>query len=277
VGHKSRLEDTHTNFMTERIINTAALAGYYVLVYQVRDLGGREERKKISDMFSQCRIDAGVFVGFPNSCDLIEDLVGRGFVAGVFNQHLPGAGEPNRILVQLDYSGINELVDYAAGLGHRDIMFLSGDMVRQSGVDIFQVFRQGMARNGLTVREDLILSAGEFTKTHAAAAFASFMEGRRPMPSCIICANDTMAFGVLDVLRLHGLRVPDDVSIIGSDDILVSQYFDPPLTTMAYDFDEMMKTLTAKVMEYVEHPFGEQFIATYSGRIVVRDSCRRNG
>lgn len=276
-GPKSRLEDTHINFMTERIINTAIAAKYYVLVYQVSDPACKEERKKIVDMFRQNRIDGGIFMGFPNTYDLIESLIGQGFVAGVFNQRVPGKREGNRVLVQLDYRGFANAVDYAAGLGHRDIMFVCADMVRQAGVDIISIFREGMGRNGLPVRDEFILQAGAFTRTHAVEAFSRFMERKLPRPSCIVCASDIMAFGVVEVLRGYGLKVPKDVSIIGADDILVSQYFDPPLTTIRYDFDEMMKTLTAKVVECIERPPASHFAMTYPGELVIRDSCLPRG
>lgn len=273
-GPKSRLEDTHVNFMTERIINTATAARYYVLVYQVSDPACTAEQKKIVDMFKQNRIDGGIFLGFPNFYDLIENLIAQGFVVGIFNQCIPGKNEGNRILVRLDYSGFAKIVDYAASLGHRDIMFVCGDMVYQSGVDIVSIFREGMYRNGLPVRDEFILKAGAFTRTHAVEAFSRFMERKLPLPSCIMCANDIMAFGVVEVLRRYGLKVPGDVSVIGSDDSLVSQYFDPPLTTMRYDFDDMMKALTAKVVECIEHPLSSPFAVTYSGELVIRDSCR---
>ncbi|MFP3090543.1 LacI family transcriptional regulator [Treponema sp. TIM-1] len=275
VGPKSRLEDTHVNFMTERIINTASTAKYYVLVYQVSDPACKVEQKKIVDMFKQNRIDGGIFVGFPNSYDLIENLIEQGFVTGIFNQCIPEKNERNRILVRLDYRGFAEIVDYAASLGHRDIMFVCADMVHQSGVDIISIFREGMSRNGLPVRDEFILQAGAFTRTHAVEAFSRFMERKPPMPTCIVCANDIMAFGVVEVLRQYGLKVPGDVSIIGSDDTLVSQYFDPPLTTMRYDFDEMMKTLTAKVVECIERPGSSHFVMTYPGKLVIRASCLR--
>ena len=274
IGSRSRLEDTHVNFIIERIINTAMLAGFYVLVYQVRDTEKFEEKKKISDMFTQNRVDAGIFIGFPNTCTLIEELIAHGFIAGIFNQYKDDKNEANRIVVRLDYSGIIEQVKYAAGLGHKDIMFIGSDMIRHSGVDIFNIFREGMALQKLPIKEKFILSAYAFTKTHAVDAFSAFMESGSPMPSCIICGNDIMALGVMDVLQHYNIRVPDNVSIIGSDDILVSQYFNPPLTTMRYDFDGMIKTLTSKVVESIDHPFTNRFVQTYSGEMVIRSSCR---
>ena len=273
----SRLEDTHINFMTEQIINTATLGGSYTLVHQVGDVNDASEKKKIMDMFHQKRIDAGIFMGFPNSCELIEELVAHGFVIGVFNQHRPDKTEPNRVVVRLDYSSIATSVAYAVSLGHKRIMFIGADMLNLVGLDVFRIFSEAMAKYRLPIRLDSILCAQDLARTPAAEAFSAFMEARapdRPLPTCIICGNDIMAFGVIDALRRYGLDSPRDVAIIGSDDILVSQYFTPPLTTMRYDFDGMMKTLTLKVLECVEKPLATQFVKTYSGEIVIRESCR---
>jgi DNA-binding LacI/PurR family transcriptional regulator len=107
-------------------------------------------------------------------------------------------------------------------------------------------------------------------------AFERFMDSGATPPRCILCANDSMAFGVIEVLRKHGLSVPADVSVAGSDDILVSQYFDPPLTTVRYDFDGMMKSLTGQVIALVKGKAVDApaVPAPYSGSLVIRASCR---
>jgi LacI family transcriptional regulator len=274
----SRLEDTHINFMLEQIIDTAALGGCYTLVYQVSDVNGASEKKKIKDMFSQNRIDAGIFVSFPNACELIEELISLGFVVGVFNQRRPDKTEPNRVVVRLDYSGLAASVDYAVSLGHERMMFVGTDMLDLAGVDLFPIFSEAIAKHGLAPGPGTMVRAQSLSRIHASEAFSGFLAARVPdcsLPTCIICANDIMAFGVIDALRQYGLDTPRDVEIIGSDDILVSQYFTPPLTTMRYDFDSMMKTLTLKVLECVKKLPVNQFIGTYSGEIVVRESCRR--
>jgi LacI family transcriptional regulator len=269
---QSRIEDTHINFMTERIINTANIAGYYALVYQVYSSITPEEKKKIGDMFMQSRIDGGVFIGFPNQCDLIEDLIRRGCAVGIFNQYLSGHTESNRIVVRLDYDGISTMAAYVIGLGHRNVMYVGG-VERQSGIDLSLIFRKVMEQQKIPVRDDFVLRVDSFSKSHTVQIFSCFMEGRRDMPSCILCGNDVIALGVIDVLHRQGYRVPEDISVLGSDDILVSQYVAPPLTTMRYDFDCMLKTLTAKVIEYIEKPFTSQYVGVYSGEIVVRKSC----
>ncbi|MDR2149553.1 MAG: LacI family transcriptional regulator [Spirochaetaceae bacterium] len=273
-GSRSRLEDTHVNFIMQQVINTLMLAGFYVLVYNVRDTERFEEKKKISDMFNQSRIDAGIFIGFPPTCRLLEELVAHGFIVGIFNHQNTDKTEANRIVVRLDYAGIKKQVEYAVSLGHKDIMFIGSAAIRQSGADMCSIFREGMDRHGLAVRDECILSASAFTKTHAREVFSGFIESGLPLPTCIICGNDIMALGVMEVLHEKSIRVPDDISIIGSDDILVSQYFNPPLTTMRYDFDGMIRTLSSKVVECIDHPFTTQFVKTYSGELVIRNSCK---
>jgi DNA-binding LacI/PurR family transcriptional regulator len=86
-----------------------------------------------------------------------------------------------------------------------------------------------------------------------------------------------MAFGVIETLRKYGYRVPEDVSVAGSDDVLVSRYYNPPLTTIRYDFDGMLDALAAGVIEFVEHPFSKQHVKTYPGKLVVRDSLKPAG
>jgi LacI family transcriptional regulator len=274
VSAKSRLEDTHINFMIERIIHTAGCSGYYTMVYQLPDHKNPEERRKIRDMFVQCRIDAGIFINFPNSCELIEDLIKAGFVIGIFNQHIEGS-EPNRLTVRMDYSSVDAMVHYLAGLNHREIMFVGADMQEMTGVDIYAIFRNALRSRGLPVKEELILQAKALARTHAVDAFERFMDSGETPPRCILCANDSMAFGVIEALRKHALAVPADVSVAGSDDILVSQYFDPPLTTVRYDFDGMMKRLTGQVIALVEGKPADTPAAPYSGSLVIRASCRK--
>jgi DNA-binding LacI/PurR family transcriptional regulator len=209
---------------------------------------------------------------------LIEELISHNFVVGVFNQRRPDKTEPNRVVVRLDYSGLAASVDYAVSLGHKRIMFVGTDILDLAGVDLFPIFSEAMAKHGLALGPDTMVHAQSLSRIHASEAFSGFLKARTPdcpLPTCIICGNDIMAFGVIDALRQYGLDTPRDVAIIGSDDILVSQYFTPPLTTMRYDFDSMMKTLTLKVLECVMNLPMSQFVGTYPGEIVIRESCRQ--
>jgi LacI family transcriptional regulator len=272
-GNRSRLEDTHVNFMIRRVINTAMAAGYYVLASQVADLNNPVVMKRIGDMFAQSRVDGGIFVGFPNECSLIEDLIGRGFPIGIFEQRLDEKTELNRIVVNLDHMGIAEMVKYVAAAGHRDLIYAGPDMNFRYGVDNFKIFREAAGACGISLRKDNILEVGSLSSDDAGEAMERFLKEGKSLPACIIGGNDLVSLGIIETLRRHGFRVPEDVSVAGSDDILVSQFFNPPLTTVHYDFDAMLETLTAKVINYVEHPFEKQYMGIWPGRIVIRSSC----
>jgi LacI family transcriptional regulator len=268
---KARLEDTHANFMICRIIHTAMGRGYFVLVSQVPDLDRPEELKRIKTMFVQSRIDGGIFIGFPNECCLVEDLIAHGFAVGVFDQRLPGK-EANRIVVRLDHGGISVMIKQAGDMGHRDFMFMGSDMKTRCGWDIFRIVRRAAEKYGMTLKDEYLVSTGEMSGTSAAETMAGFLRRNICVPPFILCANDVMAFGVIEALRKNGCRVPEDVSVTGSDDILVCRYYNPPLTTICYDFDAMLETLTSRVIDFVEHPFPEQYAKTYPGKLVMRDS-----
>ncbi|MFA9381362.1 MAG: LacI family DNA-binding transcriptional regulator, partial [Acetanaerobacterium sp.] len=211
-SQESRLEDIHANSMIERVIQTAASRGYYVLAYMINNVDDSIEQQRIKDMFNQFRIDAGIFIGFPNYYPPIEELIERDYVIGLFDQYIPGKDEKNRIMVGLSPDSTALVVDYAASLGHRDIMMINGDMRKPSGADKAQSFLIGMERNRLAVRQEWVLHGGRFTRECAYAVLSSFLDSGYPMPTCICCANDIMAFGAIEILTQRGIRVPDDVS-----------------------------------------------------------------
>lgn len=276
-SRESRLEDTHTNSLIERVIQTAARKGYYVLAYMITNVVDNMEQQRIKKMFSQFRIDGGIFIGFPNDYPLTEDLIARGFVVGFLDQYIPNRHEPNRIMVEFSPESIEIAVDYAVSLGHKKIMMVNGDMHKPSGVDKAESFLKGMKRNHLPVRQEWLLQAGRFTRKPAYQAFSTYLDKHDPMPTCICCANDSMALGVMQALKEKNIQVPDDISVIGADDILVSKYYAPPLTTIHYDFDQMMETLTNKVIDCVEKPLSSQYRELFNGHLVIRDSCRQLG
>ncbi|MDR2371465.1 MAG: substrate-binding domain-containing protein [Treponema sp.] len=250
--------------------------GYFVLVSRIPGLDKSEDLKRIRNMFIQSRIDGGIFIGFPNECAFIEDIVSLGFAVGVFDQRLPRK-EANRVVVRMDYSGFAVMVKQAADMGRREFMFMGSDMKARCGVDIYRILRRAAEKNRVSISGECLLKADEMSAASAAETMAGFLEKKIPFPPCVLCANDVMAFGVIETLRKYGYRVPEDVSVAGSDDVLVGRYYNPPLTTIRCGFDDMLDALAAGVIEFVEHPFSKQHVATYPGKLVVRDSLRPAG
>ena len=91
----------------------------------------------------------------------------------------------------------------------------------------------------------------------------------------VCCANDSIAFGAINAIKDFGLKVPDDISVIGIDDHMRSASFSPPLTTFRVDFYKMFSTLTEEVIKVLKHG-GESFATIQFGsELIERESCRK--
>lgn len=132
-------------------------------------------------------------------------------------------------------------------LGHRKIAHITGPR----GNVLTSVRRRGMmeerARLGLPAREDWIIR-GDFSLQSGrdAAAQIIAMEER---PSAVFCAADTVAFGLMSGLQAGGLRVPEDISVVGFDDIDMSEYYVPALTTIRQDRVRLGQTAAARLLD----------------------------
>lgn len=129
------------------------------------------------------------------------------------------------------------MTSYLLGLGHRRIGFIAGpEQIRTSAVRLAG-HRDAFEQAGIAFDPDLVESGG-FT-TEGGAKAASRLLGRRDDATAIFAANDVMAFGVLHALAGMGIRVPEDVSVAGFDDIQLAGFALSPLTTVRVPMSEL--------------------------------------
>ena len=121
-------------------------------------------------------------------------------------------------------------MDHLYRLGHRRIGIVTGPLVSPLSRDRLRgaTARAKKAR----AERDFIVMNGDFSIESGAVA-AERLLGRKEPPTAIFCFNDEMAMGVIDTARRRKLRIPDDLSLVGFDDIRFARYTDPPLTTVA--------------------------------------------
>ena len=170
-----------------------------------------------------------------------------------------------------NFSALTQTVDYLSGIGHQRIGFMTGLEDSDVGKNRTEGYRAGLARHELAFDESLVFR-GNYS-------FASGINGARYFiglpkpPTAIVCANDSMALGAMTKLNERGLKVPDDFSIIGFDDIAVASQVIPPLTTVAAPVDEIAKQAFALLKGLIEgQPSTTQHIALPAA-LVVRKSC----
>jgi len=134
--------------------------------------------------------------------------------------------------VKVDYAhGIRQVVEHLLGLGHRRIAFISGPLHLESVRERRDAFlnRLGAPRGGQ--RTEPLVEEGNHKVDGGFEAMERVLK-RAPGTTAVIASNDLTAIGALRAIRQRGLRVPEDISVVGFDDIQMAQYTEPPLTTV---------------------------------------------
>ncbi|MCX6632592.1 MAG: LacI family DNA-binding transcriptional regulator [Candidatus Solibacter sp.] len=122
-------------------------------------------------------------------------------------------------------------------LGHRRIAYLGDRGGHQSETERFTGYRQALEAAGLRLNRRLV-TQGDGKPEAAKGAMAHLLALPQP-PTAVFCYNDLSALGAIRQIRDSGLHVPGDISVVGFDDLYISQYMDPPLTTVRQPMRQM--------------------------------------
>ena len=145
--------------------------------------------------------------------------------------------------------GARDAVRHLVGLGRRTIAHIAGPQDQTASVDRLDGFR-----DVLPDTDPQLIAEGDFTPEGGARAMARLLE-QRPDLDAVFAASDVMASGALRVLRTQRRRVPEDVAVVGFDDIVsVAEWTDPPLTTIRQDIEEMGRLMARLLLRRVAPP-----------------------
>lgn len=170
-----------------------------------------------------------------------------------------------------NYQGATDAMDYLLGLGHRCIGFISGRSELESSNRRLNGYRDALEKAGIPVDEKLIAS-GDYT-TETGVKSAHELLSLDDPPTAIFASNDQTAMGVYQVAQELGLRIPEDLSVVGFDNIMESKYM--KLTTVDQFIYEMGFVATQMLIKLIN---GEELDSqTYKmhTQLVIRDSCQR--
>ena len=181
-----------------------------------------------------------------------------------------GPDRPGISVVKVDYHrGIRQGVQHLAALGHREIAFVSGPPRLHSAQSRLVAFERSIQECGIAVQAEYLLD-GNHTMEGGIAAAERLLSGRK-MPTAVMCSNDMTAIGVLHRLYRAGVRVPQDVSLIGFDDIHMAEMMIPPLTSIQMSRLKIARAAVSALRAHVEEtsPEREYRIKT---DLIVRES-----
>ena len=172
-----------------------------------------------------------------------------------------------------DRDATAEAANYLESLGHRRIGFIAGPSGYRSAHERQSGFINALKKRGVKVPAELIVE-GAYS-FESGVVCAEMLLARKPRPTAIFASNDEMAAGVYKAAYRSGLRIPEDLSVVGFDDSPLASRLWPSLTTIRLPIRDMGRLAAAKLLPHSARPEGEGAkVAPVTPHLVVRDSAQ---
>lgn len=225
----------HLGHANARIIEGAEAwaqqSGYHLFISSYRH--GRYGEPLDSPLLSTHSIEGLLIVYHGTKYDRHEilDSAAAG-IPTVTVGYAPGHPDVSAITIK-NFEASHRATSYLVERGHRRIAHITGQEYYRNAIERRQGYCQALEEHGAGVDESLIV-AGSWNASSGYQATQSLLRRNRRF-TAVVCQNDWMAIGCLRALREHGLSVPQDVALIGFDDIPPARYVEPPLSTLKYN------------------------------------------
>lgn len=249
-----------------RVVEADALRAGYAVVVANTDYRPQQLTSAAQWMLGH-RVAGLALVVSEREPALFEDLAAEGLPVVFYDV---GSPAPNVTNVKTDYyRGMQRVVEYLHALGHRRMAFVDHHADLQPLRERGRSFRRAVERfsNGMEAAE----AHGNDSPAGGYRATLNLLDSGFT-PSAILCVNDFMALGVLRALRERGISVPRDVSVVGHDNIGLSEYAMPALTTVDVPRDRIAQAITAALLPS-RAPAGDAAREiVFHPELIVRDS-----
>jgi len=236
-------------------------------VFLANSNGEAEREVRVVRSFEERRVD-GIIVTSSRVGALYVPLLERMQVPVVLlnNQH------PSQFAhsVLIDNEGASVTATrHLIGLGHRRIAYLGDRFGHQSDKERYEGYRRALREAGIEYSADLV-AHGDGKPEGGEEAMARLLALRNP-PTAVFCYNDMSALGAMRRIRDSGWRIPGDVSVAGFDDLYISRYLEPPLTTVRQPMRQMGRMAMETLLHIFDGPYSTHNLRV-EGQLVVRQS-----
>ena len=245
----------------------------YELVVHPCDRNSPEFLNDIRQLVSRQKLDGMLLLPpvseNPALADLLRDL------------HCPyirilsaALDDPENLVQSMDRQSAAEVAEHLAKLGHTRIAMIIGPATYRSSQERLEGFSEALAERGLSLAPEYI-AQGLYT-FESGAACTEMLLSRTPRPTAIFAGNDETAAGVYRTAYLRGLRIPDDLTVIGFDDSPLASRLCPSLTTMHQPIRDMGRMAAEKLITKISRTESRNLSATtVFPHLVVRESSGR--
>ena len=272
---------TRTIGIIVRSITVPALAGFVESAQRVLDEAGyaliimcsedrRDRELELLGLMARRRVD-GLIMTTQSESDpeLVAARASLDCPIVLLDRETTGAEDTTTV----DHcDGVRRAVEYLFDLGHQRIGLVTGTTTVYPSRDRIRGYREAHERRGITIDPDLVRTDG--FDAHSTFSAAATLLGSLQRPTAIIAGGINMLGTIMQAVRSRGLRIPEDVSIIGGGDTDLSRLATPPITVIRWNFSELGETaarlLLERVQQSLERPPRRLKFPT---ELVVRSSC----
>ncbi|MGG1691812.1 LacI family DNA-binding transcriptional regulator [Heyndrickxia ginsengihumi] len=249
------------------IESVATAYGYQVLLGDAQNIVERE--RSYLDNLGQRKADGVILLTARTDQKVLEELSEQ-YPVVLACEYYEGSNLPT---VSIDnISSARKATEYLISLNHKKIAHISGPLKVVVGRDRLKGFHQAMAHHGLPI-ESLLVQEGDFSYESGFNLMKKLLM-LDEIPTAVFAANDEMAMGAIKAAKAKGIRVPDDLSVIGFDDIKFASIFEPALTTIAQPTFEIGKKAMELLLKLINNEELEKDQFMLADKLIVRDSCR---
>jgi LacI family transcriptional regulator len=239
---------------------------YYILLTTVTD----EFLPETTPRFLLERNVDGVIIAGKVSPKLVEQIETFGIPIVLVDYELKRR-RFSAVLID-NRGGVREGMKHLLDLGHRSIAFVGADLGHPSIAERYQGYREMLDEHGIQFRQDLVSLDGAEPRVSSGAIAIENILGGGARPTAVIAANDAMAIGCLQSLKQAGLRVPDDIAVMGFDDIDTCVLTEPRLTSIKVFKEEMGKLAVQRIVEMISSKSQTVVTTHVPVELVVRES-----
>lgn len=241
-------------------------ANYHLMMFTSRRYV--EQEKVFVETIASSLTDGVILIAPLLPSNYIEYLHERKFPYVLLDQSDNTYSSP--IVECTNWQGAYDATSHLIELGHRRIAFIEGLTNIQSAIDRHDGYRVALADNNLQYIPEIVVQ-GDFSHASGYQAAKQLLTLSKA-PTAIFASNDVEAIGAIEAIRESGLRIPEDISIVGFDDIPIASIMFPKLTTVQQPLEQMGSISARLLLEQVENPQNPPRRITLSTQLIKRES-----
>lgn len=250
----------------ERLSNALQAKGYHILVFTASNSQDGIERV-VRDLMDY-QVDGIITASVAMSSDLTERCAAAGIPVVMFNRGQSGSGLSS--VTSANVEGGRKVAEFLVAGGHKNIAHIAGWHGSSTGRDRQRGFVEALA----ALEGNLIAIVDGMYDRNIAAEAARVLIDRQTPPDAIFVGNDHMAFAVIDVIRDRNLRLADDISVVGYDDVPLAAWGAYNLTTVRQPLNRMVDATVDTLLAQIEDPERPSQKIEIDGPLILRTSAR---